>query len=85
MPFYGRTVWTRYYSPGEVERTFRAAGFERVALRALGLFAPPPYLEGFAARHPGILRVLEHLEDRAALWPGLRQMGDHFLIVMRKR
>ncbi len=85
VPFYGRTVWTRYYSPGEVERTFRAAGFERVALRALGLFAPPPYLEGFAARHPGILRVLEHLEDRAAAWPGLRQMGDHFLIVMRKR
>jgi SAM-dependent methyltransferase len=85
VPFYGRTVWTRYYSPAEVDRIFGAAGFERIALRSLGLFAPPPYLEGFAARHPGTVRVLEHLEDSVARWPGLRQMGDHFLIVMRKR
>lgn len=84
VPFYGRTVWTRYYTPAEVERTFAAAGFERVALRSLGLLIPPPYLEGFAARHPEFLRVLEKLEDRVASLPGLRQWGDHFLIVMRK-
>jgi SAM-dependent methyltransferase len=84
VPFYGRTVWTRYYTPAEVERTFVAAGFEREALRSLGLLVPPPYLEGFAARHPGILRVLEKLEDRVASYPGLRQWGDHFLIVMKK-
>lgn len=84
VPFYGRTVWTRYYTPAEVERTFAAAGFERVALRSLGLLVPPPYLEGFAARHPGVLRVLGKLEDCLASYPGLRQWGDHFLIVMRK-
>jgi SAM-dependent methyltransferase len=85
VPFYGRTVWTRYYSPAEVERTFRAAGFERVALRSLGLFVPPPYLQGLASRHQGILRALQNVEGSLASWPGLRQMGDHFLIVMRKR
>jgi SAM-dependent methyltransferase len=84
VPFYGRTVWTRYYTPAEVERTFAAAGFERVALRSLGLLVPPPYLDGFAVRHPRFLRVLEKLEDRVASLPGLRQWGDHFLIVMRK-
>jgi SAM-dependent methyltransferase len=84
VPFYDRTVWTRYYTPSEVERTFAAAGFEREALRSLGLFVPPPYLEGFAARHPAVLRVLEKIEDRVASCPGLRQWGDHFLIVMRK-
>ncbi len=84
VPFYGRTVWTRYYTPAEVERTFAEAGFERVALRSLGLLVPPPYLEGFAARHPGFLRVLEKLEDRVASVPLLRQWGDHFLIVLRK-
>jgi len=84
VPFYGRTVWTRYYGPTEVEREFGAAGFEREALRSLGLLVPPPYLEGFASRHPGLVRVLEKLEDRVASYPGVRQWGDHFLIVMRK-
>lgn len=84
VPFYGRTVWTRYYTPAEVERTFAAAGLERIALRSLGLLVPPPYLEGFAARHPGFVRALEKLENRVASCPGVRQWGDHFLIVMRK-
>ncbi len=85
VPFYGRTVWTRYYAPAEVERTFRAAGLEREALRSLGLLVPPPYLENFSARHSRTLRALDNLEDRIASLPGLRQWGDHFLIVTRKR
>jgi hypothetical protein len=43
VPFYGRTVWTRYYKPAEFERSFAEAGFERVALRPR-TFVPPPYL-----------------------------------------
>ena len=49
VPLDGRTVWTQYYSTSQFERTFVAAGFRRVSLRALGLFVPPPYMEGFAA------------------------------------
>jgi SAM-dependent methyltransferase len=52
VPLEGRTVWTRYHTPAEVEHTFAAAGFTRASLRTLGLFAPPPYLEAFASRHP---------------------------------
>jgi SAM-dependent methyltransferase len=85
VPFYGRTVWTKYYRPAEVARTFASAGFEPLTLRSLGLLTPPPYLEGFAARHPRFLQLLESLEDRVAHVPGLRQWGDHFLIVMRSR
>jgi SAM-dependent methyltransferase len=85
VPFYGRTVWTRYYAPREAERAFVAAGFERRSLRALGLLVPPPYLQGFANRHPRVLRALETLEDGVASLPGLRQWGDHFLLVMVKR
>jgi SAM-dependent methyltransferase len=84
VPLEGRTVWTRYYTPGEFERMFDAAGFRRVSLRALGLFAPPPYLEAFAARHPRVIAALERLEDRVGAWPALRGWGDHFLIVLRK-
>ena len=62
----GRTVWTRYYTPAAFERTFAAAGFTRVSLRALGLFVPPPYLQAFAARHPALVDALQRLEDASA-------------------
>jgi SAM-dependent methyltransferase len=84
VPLDGRTVWTRYYTPGEFNRMFAAAGFARVSLRALGLFVPPPYLQAFAARHPTAIAALERLDDRVGAWPALRRWGDPFLIVLRK-
>ena len=84
VPLDGRQVWTRYYTPGAFERTFAAAGFSRVSLRTLGLFAPPPYLQAFAGRHPALVSALQRMDDRVGSWPGLRACGDHFLIVLRK-
>jgi SAM-dependent methyltransferase len=84
VPLNGRTVWMRYHTPGSFERTFRAAGFARVSLRALGLFAPPPYLQGFAERHWPLVARLQRIDDRVGACPGLRGLGDHFLVVLRK-
>ena len=84
VPLEGRTVWTRYYTPREFERIFAAAGLTRVSLRALGLLAPPPYMQAFAARHPRLIAALQRIEDRVAAWPLLRGWGDHFLVVLRK-
>ncbi len=84
VPLNGRTVWTRYWTPGSFERTFAAAGFRRVTLRTLGLFVPPPYLQGFADRHRRLVAALQRVEDLAGACPGLRAWGDHFLIVLRK-
>jgi hypothetical protein len=84
VPLEGRTVWTRYYAPGELERIFAAAGMARVSLRALGLLVPPPYLHAFAERHSRLVAVLQRLEDRVGTWPAVRACGDHFLIVLRK-
>lgn len=84
VPLSGGTVWTRYYSPREFERVFAAAGFRTESLSALGLFAPPPYLEGFASRHAGLTSGLEWLDRRCGSWPVLRHGGDHFLTVLRK-
>ncbi len=85
VPLAGRTVWTRYYSPREFQQAFAAAGFRRVSLRALGLFLPPTYMHSFAERHTAWMGSLEWLDERCGRWPWLRAMGDHFLIVMRKR
>jgi SAM-dependent methyltransferase len=84
VPLNGRTVWTRYYAPRAFERAFRTAGFERVSLRTLGLFVPPPYLQDFAARHATLVARLQRFEDLVGDWPGIRAWGDHFLIVLRK-
>ena len=65
VPLEGRTVWTRYYTPAGFARIFAAAGFTRASLRALGLFAPPPYLEAFAGRHPRLISALQRVEDGA--------------------
>jgi len=79
-----RTVWTRYYGPREFYRPFRA-DFCLAHFRGLCLFAPPPYLTQVRARHPAGYARLWRLDRRAAGWPLLRGMGDHFLIVMLRR
>lgn len=85
VPLAGRTVWTRYYSTRSFEQTCTAAGLTRVHLRALGLCAPPPYLQTFADRHPTLVSALERVDDWLGAWPPFRQWGDHFLIVLRRR
>jgi len=79
-----RTVWTRYYSPREFYRPFRRH-FALAHFRGLCLFAPPPYLTAVRERHPAAYERLWRLDRRAAGWPLLRGMGDHFLIEMRRR
>lgn len=84
VPLNGRTVWTSYYRPSEFRTAFERAGFRLDSLRGLGLLVPPPYMLAFAQRHPRAVAMLQALEDRVAGWPGLRQWGDHFLVVMRR-
>lgn len=80
----GNTIWTQYYTPLELYRRFQ----EHFALehyRGLCVFVPPPYVASIRDRHPSLYAALWRLDRRIAGWPLLRQLGDHFLIVMRKR
>jgi SAM-dependent methyltransferase len=79
-----RTIWTRYYTPREFYRHF-GPRFQLAHYRGLCLFAPPPYLDWLRAQHPGTYRRLWRLDRRMAGWPLLRNLGDHFLIVMTRR
>jgi SAM-dependent methyltransferase len=79
-----RTVWTRYYSPGEFYRAFEPH-FTLEHCRGVCVFAPPPYLTFVREKYPRLYHRLWRMERRAAGWPLLRSMGDHFLIVMRRR
>ena len=79
-----RTIWTRYYTPREFYRGFES-DFSLTHYRGLCVLAPPPYLKQIRERFPRLHRSLWQLDQWSAGWPGLRGMGDHFLIVMQRR
>lgn len=79
-----RTIWTHYYGPREFYRAF-SPHFTLEHYRGLCLFAPPPYVSWVRERRPAWHERLWRLDRRYAGWPVLRGMGDHFLLVMRRR
>nr|WP_240732421.1 MULTISPECIES: class I SAM-dependent methyltransferase [Dyella] len=78
------TIWTSYYTPREFYRAF-AGDFALERYQAMSLFMPPPYLVDYYRRHRRWCNAMGWLDDRLGALPLLRGMGDHFLIVMRKR
>ena len=78
------TIWTYYYLPREFYRAF-AEHFSLKSYRALSLFMPPPYLVDYYRRRQRWCERLGRLDDRLGALPVLRDMGDHFLIVMQRR
>src|ERR1700723_3532317 len=77
-----RVVWTRYYTPREFYRAFERQ-FALEYFRGLCVLAPPPYLTGMKENHSRVYERLWALDRRTSGWPLLRNMGDHFVIVMR--
>jgi SAM-dependent methyltransferase len=78
------SIWTRYYSPLEFYRAFEGE-FSLVHYRGLCVFAPPPYLTWVRDKHPRCYQWLWRTDRRMAGWPLLRSIGDHFLMIMKKR
>jgi SAM-dependent methyltransferase len=78
------TIWTRYYSPREFYRAFKPH-FTLEHYRGLCVFAPPPYLTWVREKYPRLYERLWGMDRRVSAWPLIRGMGDHFLIVMKKR
>ncbi|HEX2790794.1 MAG TPA: class I SAM-dependent methyltransferase [Steroidobacteraceae bacterium] len=79
-----RTIWTHYYWPRELYRAF-SPQFALGHFRALCLSVPPPYLGWMRERHPSWHDRLWRMDRAIAGWPLLRNIGDHFLIVMTRR
>jgi SAM-dependent methyltransferase len=78
------TIWTNYYAPREFYRAFKS-DFTLEHFRGLCVFAPPPYLTWVREKHARWHEWLWRLDRRVSGWPAIRGMGDHFLIVMRKK
>ena len=82
----GHTIWTRYFTPREFVREWSGedAEWDLQYYESLSLFVPPPYLDA-VARRTRLFQQLVAIDRRTARWPVLRGMGDHFLVVMRRR
>ncbi|HWY96128.1 MAG TPA: methyltransferase domain-containing protein [Steroidobacteraceae bacterium] len=78
------TIWTHYYGPREFYRGFKP-DFTLEHFRGLCVFAPPPYLTWVREKHARWHERLWRLDRRVSGWPVIRGMGDHFLIVMKKK
>jgi ubiquinone/menaquinone biosynthesis C-methylase UbiE len=78
------TIWTRYYGPREFYRYFKSH-FTLEKFRGLCVFAPPPYMTQVKENHSRLYERLWRLDRCVAAWPVLRNLGDHFIIVMQKR
>jgi ubiquinone/menaquinone biosynthesis C-methylase UbiE len=78
------TIWTRYYAPREFYRGFEEY-FSLRHVRGICVFAPPPYITSVRQRYPQLHGKLWALDRMLAGLPLIRAMGDHFLIVMKKR
>jgi SAM-dependent methyltransferase len=84
VPLAGGTVWTRYYTPRHFYGPF-AETFALNEYRGLRIFSPPPYMVHIDQRLRPISAAGEWLDDRVGAFPGIRDTGDHFLIVMTRR
>jgi 2-polyprenyl-3-methyl-5-hydroxy-6-metoxy-1,4-benzoquinol methylase len=74
-------VW--YPTIREMRRAFWP-WFRLRSVRAVGLFVPPSYVEGWARSHKRVLKALEAMDRVCGAWPLLRGIGDHVLLEFRR-
>ena len=80
----GGIVQTYYYAPGTFASAF-APYFDRVESQGLNIFTPPPNSTRAYTAAPALLAALEKVDDKISRLPGLSAMGDHFLMVLRRK
>ena len=72
-------VETWYYSPDRIKSIFQD-NFSLKAIKPIGFFLPPSYLQQFFWRKQGLLHKLNKLETAVNGFSGLSRYSDHFLI-----
>lgn len=76
----GTSVTTWFHSTGSMLRLFREGGFRIVAVRGVGLTAPPTSMRDFYHRHLPLFRTLEPIDGALSPHFPFNRMGDHILL-----
>ena len=80
----GNSIAIRYRTITELRELF-SPWFELESKVAVGLAIPPSYLEGWCRRHTFLFRALVRIDRVFRSWPIFRGLGDHVLLVFRRR
>lgn len=80
----GENVKTYYFNPKDVVLLSKE-NFDVVAIKPIGFFVPPSYLEPFFKNKKVILKILSFLENRIKNVSFLSKFADHYIITLQKR
>jgi len=78
-----RGLMIHYPSIHKLRRAFQPL-FHPQRVSAVGVLLPPPYAEGWAAKHPRLLERLNRWERRVETWPPLPWLADHYLLELER-
>ena len=80
----GSTVRAYYFTPRKFARSFKK-NFVLEKIYSLGLFTPPPYLQGLYRRFKIPVQLLMKIDAALrGIYP-FNRFGDHFIVVLRKK
>ena len=79
-----KTISVSCLRPRQIEAAFQD-DFKRICTRGLGVLLPPPPLASFYQRHRGLFTSLEPFGRLLGAAPFLHSMGDHNVVVLRRR
>ena len=80
----GNEMLVDYYTPILVNKIFRK-DFTQTALKPVGFFIPPSYLENFFSSKHKTFNFMRKLESVITDWGTLANYSDHFLIDFEKK
>lgn len=75
---------TYYYSAGRVFKAFDKKLYEKICIKGLATFSPPPYLDKFCKKYPKTFRVLCGIDEKITQFYPFNSWTDHYIISMKK-
>jgi ubiquinone/menaquinone biosynthesis C-methylase UbiE len=82
--FQSKTFTVCYHSSRNLVRAMGVC-FHPVRIIGLNILSPTPQSMGFFNDYPRLTRFLQKVDSHIEEIPGLRQIGDHFVIILRKQ
>jgi SAM-dependent methyltransferase len=77
-------VEVQYPTVSVLQKTF-SPFFVLRSWRGVGVAVPPSYLEHLARRYPMVLHNLRAIDSVISVWPILRGLGDHVLLLLERK